>query len=362
MAESVLATDRRGFLGSTAILAAGGLLFGDWRPARADVVLPKRKLGRTGLDVTCLAFGSVQLSDAGQRRVLEHAIDQGVNFVHTCPGYTGGKAMGIVGDVMRTRRDKVYLMIKAEPHAVDHCLSVLNTDHIDILIPDSRDMSDAEKERYAKLREAGKIRFAGFASHQDQATRLADCVKAGWREVMLCAYNMDNMHELDPGIHAAVGAGMGIISMKSNRSRGGSYADKVKAILSNPDITCINPGMLTIDQVDSAMQYVCAAVAPDGKPVSPRGMATGGHAVAQANGLAGCTFCSDCAKACPEHIAVMDYLRADLYRERGDGELGRKLVADIPARHSLAACTHCGHCDGACAQHIHVLDVMRSVA
>jgi predicted aldo/keto reductase-like oxidoreductase len=347
----VLSTDRRGFIGSTALLAGGALMFGEWKSAQA-AGLPKRKLGRTGLNVTCLAFGSVALSDASQRRVLEHAIDSGVNYVHTCPGYTGGKAIGVVGEVMKTRRDKVYLAIKTEPGDIDRCLTILNTDHIDVLIPDSRNMSDAEREKYAKAREAGKIRFAGFAAHDNQESRLRDCIKAGWREVMLCA-GVGLSAGLDAAIHDAAAAGMGIMAMKTNGGPG-SFEQKITKLLSNPDLTCVTPGMLTIDHVDSAIAYVNGAVQANGAPLSPQ------RAVAACSGH--CNFCGDCARACPQKIALMDYLRADLYRTRGDGDLARHVAENIPARHSVSACTGCAHCDHACGQHVRVQDTMRSFA
>ncbi|MBI2299477.1 MAG: hypothetical protein HYU66_11135, partial [Armatimonadetes bacterium] len=64
--------------GAGAGLAAATLMFGDWTPAAA-ASLPKRKLGRTGLNVTTITAGTVRCTD---RRVIDHALDRGINLVH----------------------------------------------------------------------------------------------------------------------------------------------------------------------------------------------------------------------------------------------------------------------------------------
>ena len=56
--------------------------------------LPKRKLGRTGLDVTVLGFGAMELRGQGSRysralapdqprKVLNAVLDAGINFIDT---------------------------------------------------------------------------------------------------------------------------------------------------------------------------------------------------------------------------------------------------------------------------------------
>ena len=352
------APDRRAFLTTTsAVLAGGALVFGDWRPARAAAGdLPKRQLGRTGLNVTCLAFGGIQLTDASHRAALEHAIDSGINYVHTCPGYTGGRSIQVVGEVMRTRRDKVYLAVKTEPGDVDRCLQILNTDRIDVLIPDTTDMSEQAREAYNKCRQAGKVRFFGFAAHDRMADRLRDCVKAGWREVMLCKYNLDTRGELDPVINQATAAGMGIMAMKVAGGGNGSVPQKLKDLLKgNTNLACVTPGMNAVSQIDQNIAAVCEAIAELKRgDVATRPVAFGQSGV--------CTSCGECARACPQAVALMDYLRADLYRGRGDVKLAQDLVRAIPARHSLAACTGCGRCGRACRHQVDVLGVARGVA
>jgi hypothetical protein len=358
-------TSRRGFMAiGGAAAAAGALMFGDWTPARAaDAVLPKRTLGRTGLQVTCLAYGGIQLTDASSRAALEHAIDRGVNYVHTCPGYTGGKSIQVVGEVMRTRRDKVYLALKTDPHDVDRCLKILNTDHVDVLIPDTwginrsgRDPEGAdEKAKYDALKQAGKIRFAGFATHNDQVDRLTAAYKGGWRDVVLIAKYLSNQQAFEPLYEAAAKSGMGIMAMKVASGPQATFAEKIRVHLKNPNIACVTPGMNSIDQIDQNIATVCATIAE---------LRHGGGQVAAATGAVHgeCTLCGDCVKVCAPGVALLDYLRADLYRDRGDVRLAQDLVRAIPARNSLAACTHCGHCNHTCQHGVDVVGVMEHLA
>ncbi|MBI5832024.1 MAG: aldo/keto reductase [Armatimonadetes bacterium] len=344
---------RREFMVTTgAVVAASGLVFGDWTSAQAATGLPKRKLGRTGLNVTALSFGGIQVSDASHRRVVDYAIDNGINYIHTCPGYTGGKSIEVIGEVMRAKRDKVYLAIKCSPGEIDGVLRTLNTDHIDVMIPDTRDFSDREKEAYAKLRQAGKIRFSGYATHNGMAESIRNAVTAGWRDVVLVKYNVGNRAELDPVIKDAVTKQkMGFMAMKVAEGAGAFTEKIVKLLKGNPNLTTVTPGMNSVQQVKDNIAAVSQAFAmldlPGEQPI---------HTAA-----AGCTDCGHCAKSCPQRVAVADYLRADLYKRRGDTRLASDLLRSIPQRHSLAACTGCSECNKACPQRIDVLSTMRSV-
>ena len=92
-----------------------------------------RTLGRTGLKVSEIAFGGIQIQDTA---LLDAAIDRGINLIHTSPGYGGGKSIQLFGQVMKTKRKKVVLALKASPvGGIDEHLKTLNTDHVDILIP-----------------------------------------------------------------------------------------------------------------------------------------------------------------------------------------------------------------------------------
>lgn len=79
----------------------------------------KRRVGKTALEVTELAFGSatiaglfVEVPDEQARAAVRDAVAAGINFVDTAPQYGLGRAEHMVGDALRDRRDGVILSTK----------------------------------------------------------------------------------------------------------------------------------------------------------------------------------------------------------------------------------------------------------
>lgn len=78
-----------------------------------------RKLGQTAMKVSAIGFGCSKVGSLsrspdknGWERLLEEAYSYGVNFYDTANIYGGGQAEKILGDVFRTRRDKVVILTK----------------------------------------------------------------------------------------------------------------------------------------------------------------------------------------------------------------------------------------------------------
>ena len=75
-------------------------------PAHATPAIRKRKLGKTGLEVSEVAFGCMITSD---QSVIERAADLGVNLFDTARVYQGGNNERLVGAALEGRRDRVYI-------------------------------------------------------------------------------------------------------------------------------------------------------------------------------------------------------------------------------------------------------------
>ena len=123
----------------------------------------RKILGRTGLEVTQLGYGSMGLrgpktwgvrvvSDADADRFLNTVLDVGINFIDTSPDY--GISEERIGRFIGSRRDEFFLATKCgcvytqreeqleidyvwEPDVVrrnlETSLKRLRTDHVDIL-------------------------------------------------------------------------------------------------------------------------------------------------------------------------------------------------------------------------------------
>ncbi len=112
-----------------------------------------RVLGASGIKVSELCLGTMMFggpTDAGEaQRIIDHAADNGVNFIDTANVYTGGKSEAVIGPAIRARRERWVLATKvAQPtgplptdrglsrrhilHAAEASLKRLQTDWIDL--------------------------------------------------------------------------------------------------------------------------------------------------------------------------------------------------------------------------------------
>src|SRR5690554_744345 len=87
-----------------------------------------RQLGKSGMKVSELSLGTWQVGgkwgsgfdDANADRILNAAIDQGVNFIDTADVYEDGKSEKAVGRVVRSRSEELFVATKCgrqiQPH------------------------------------------------------------------------------------------------------------------------------------------------------------------------------------------------------------------------------------------------------
>lgn len=107
-----------------------------------DSGIPKRKLGKTGLEVTILGLGCAQIGAMRNYnqaiKVIETAIDLGINYIDTASTY--GDSEQKIGEVMKSRRKEVILATKTLQRdkdlswrEINTSLERLKTDYVDIL-------------------------------------------------------------------------------------------------------------------------------------------------------------------------------------------------------------------------------------
>lgn len=218
-----------------------------------------RTLGRTKLEVTELSFGGIQIRDSA---LLHMAIDKGINLVHTGPGYGGGKGIEIFGEVMKTKRQKVFLGLKETPigDKVEKDLEKLNTDYVDILFPGIHNVEGISNPdlpgAYEKLKKEGKIRFSGFTCHSNMADVMTKAIELGFFDVMLVAYNMDNREQLDPILaEAKEKQNMGFMAMKVvnylTKERKEEIPGALKGCIKNKNVDTLLIGMANFDDLNT---------------------------------------------------------------------------------------------------------------
>jgi len=199
-------------------------------------MLEKRALGNTGLQVTFIGFGALEigrdwgLGDAEQRRrpaeeeagkTLNAVLDMGINLIDTARAYHESEAR--IGKYISHRRAEYVLCSKCGEHSddprtyydfsyqavrdsIDLSLRLLRTDVIDVMQihfgPDSQKVLD-EGETLRAMREAqeaGKIRFLGASPGMDVLER---CIESGDFQVLQIGYSLLNQsaHDLITRAH-----------------------------------------------------------------------------------------------------------------------------------------------------------------
>ncbi len=182
---------RRGFLGTLAWgMAALGLAPREagaqtGAPSKADV--PRRLLGRTGVEVSCIGLGGYHIGiprDVAESvQLIQSAVDRGITFLDNCWDYHDGESERRAGRALQGGyRERVFLMSKIDGHTraaaarqIDESLQRFRTDRIDlmqfheVIRPDDPERILAPGGAWEAMdaaRKAGKVRFVGFTGHK----------------------------------------------------------------------------------------------------------------------------------------------------------------------------------------------------
>ncbi len=170
-----------------------------------STAIPRRTLGRQGLTVSAIGLGCMGMSDfygpadrATNLRVLNHALDIGVNFLDTADMYGVGSNEELLAEVLQSRRHEIVLATKfgnvraptgeflgvdGRPEYViascDASLKRLRIDHIDLYYQHRVDPKVPIEETVgamARLVESGKVRHLGLSEASAATIRRAAAV------------------------------------------------------------------------------------------------------------------------------------------------------------------------------------------
>jgi len=184
-----------------------------------------RTLGKTGYEVSEIGFGAWQIGgahwgsvdDNESIRALNLAIDRGVNFIDTAQGYGNGKSERIIAEVLKDRKERVYVVTKILPltghpnpyHAwqesfpekylrenIHRRLKMLSTDRVDILLLHSwsRAWNDDPKplEILQDLKREGLAENIGISVPPNDQNSVVELIKNDRLDVVEFIYNIFN--------------------------------------------------------------------------------------------------------------------------------------------------------------------------
>jgi predicted aldo/keto reductase-like oxidoreductase len=196
--------------------------------------LPRRPLGKTGVDVTILNQGTWK-SPSSIDRLLRMGHAGGIRYIDTARTYGSEPDVARWFEAMPAGTRKDTFLVTKEGRArtprdlialIDERLAALKTDYIDLFFihgiggrerldwPKSKEL----KETIEALKKSGKARFVGFSCHDAlKVEYLNAAAEGGFVDAIMVAYTLPWLKEADAlnrALDACHKRGIGLISMK----------------------------------------------------------------------------------------------------------------------------------------------------
>jgi len=197
--------------------------------------IPKRRLGKTGIDVTILGLGGEGVlrtfgHDKEAYQLINRAVDLGITYCESARAYSGSESY--YGLALKERRKEIFLTSKSHARDRDGALEHLHetlrnmkTDHLDLWqVHDVRTDEEIEEifgkggaiEAFMEAKEQGLVRFVGLTGHHDPQI-LRKCIGRFDFDTVLMPVNPAEPHHnsfIAQVMPLAVERGMGIVAMK----------------------------------------------------------------------------------------------------------------------------------------------------
>lgn len=204
------------------------------KPKADPKILPRRKLGKTGVEITMLNQGAVR--GEAYDRILRLSYSMGVRTFDTAKVYGTEQNFRKWFEQAPEVRKEIFLVTKDTPKKgsdmpkmLDQRLETLGTDFVDLFfihgLGDEHSTDEAIamvtskefKEAADAIRKSGKARFIGFSTHhKDRGLMIEAAAKAGFVDAVMLQYTpwLDKDSQLNRGLDVAHEKGLGLITMK----------------------------------------------------------------------------------------------------------------------------------------------------
>lgn len=183
------------FIGVSPLMSRSGLAARDGKsPEVTEGTIPRKPLGKTGVQVSAIGLGGYHLGSADTDQIandiVAKALDHGINFFDNAWEYHDGLSEERLGRALKGNRDRAVVMTKVCTHGRDKKIAMrmleeslrrLQTDHLDVWQiheviyendPDLIFVPDGAIEALAQAKQQGKVRFIGFTGHKDPEIHL----------------------------------------------------------------------------------------------------------------------------------------------------------------------------------------------
>jgi uncharacterized protein len=267
-------------LGLTGRAQAAGKTDKAGKPATSDskeTGLPRRVLGKTGVEVSLLGFGGgsrfLLASDEDAVAMLDRAVAAGITYFDTASSYgRDRRSERIFGMALPKHRASIFIATKTDDRtydgamrSIEESLKLMKIDSLDLIQVHSAgprdDLSAWDKPTgvltaFRKLKEQKVTRFIGFTGHEEAEVHKKVIETFDFDTVLMALNAARHKRFTELALPAAVDKKIGIIAMKVARDLAGSGPGRadIRDLLSHtwdlPVATAII-GMESLEQLDT---------------------------------------------------------------------------------------------------------------
>lgn len=302
--------------------------------------LPSRELGKTGVRTPLISFGA---AGTYEPKFVRAVYDSGIRLFFSATYYGEGNNEKIVGEGLRGLPRESFFLGTAVPadgfdsrqgvftagfseeaylKKAEASLARFGLDNVDVFLfpyagKRTTVMYEPMMKALRKLKEQGKTRYLGIATHNDCAEALRAAADSDFYDIVMTSYNyrIQDKDSMNEALAYAASAGLGILAMKTtagaardrNRTRPLNTDAALKWVLQNKNISSIVSGMTTIDQVQKNLAMI------NDLTLSKEDLNELEIAKAESGKGLYCHQCRRCVAQCPYSLDIPTAMRSYMY-------------------------------------------------
>lgn len=301
--------------------------------------LPARILGKTGIKTPLLSMGTAGATTPG---FIRSGYESGIKLFFSATYYGEGNNERLVGEGLKgLPRDSFVVGTAVPPDGLDmrsgtfiksfdtqayvkkaeESLKRFNLEYVDVFLfpfAGKREMvlNEGVLKAMEQLKNQGKTRFVGIASHSDTEEALVAASDSKVFEVAMISYNYKtiNKESLHSAMNKATSAGIGIVAMKTTA---GAFDKKegnplntnaaLKWVLQNKDISSIVSGMSSFEELQKNIAMIRNINMTDQEMKDLK------LAWLDSEPTLYCHQCKNCIPRCPSNLDIPTIMRSYMY-------------------------------------------------
>ena len=399
--------NRREFLKSALFTTIGAVVLSACKKVATGIKSYADKVSTKkykNLDISAIGFGAMRLPQKDgepdiekTQKMVDYAMEHGINYYDTAWFYHGGKSELAVGEVMKKySRDSYYLadkmplrVLKDKSEVIpifEEQLQKCQTDYFDFYLAHNINKREWEilkecnvYEQLLEKKHEGKIKYLGFSIH-DTPELLEEVVSTYKWDFVQLPINPIDWKALDAKRQYEIATKAGLPVVVMNPLKGGQLStlnekavEMLKAVnpevspsswslrysASLPNVFVVLSGMTEFEHVTDNVKTFT-----NFKPLSDKEQEVLASAIATYNssGAISCTYCQYCT-GCPVGIDIpKNFLMYNQYKATNRKDRFIVAYESIKEENRADKCINCGICKTKCPQKLDIPTLLKDVA